>query len=104
MRVPGGDAKSMIDYNQAPITRVILCDRDDAIRRGVYWGAVIRGDVYAGMEGAFTAERIQTFAKAVGNVTEHRPDRRRVAGIRKAHRRHQSQAAAGDRDYRGVAL
>src|SRR6266851_9751032 len=83
---------------------MVFRDGDDSISRGVHRSAVIRGYVDASMECAFTAEWIQAFAKAVGDVTQHRPYRRRVGGIRETHRRHQSQAAAGDGDHRGIAL
>src|SRR5437879_13487996 len=67
-------------------------------------GAIIRRHIDTGVKGALSAKRIEAFPKTVGNMAEHRPDGWRVAGIREAHRRHQTQAAARNGDYRCIAF
>ena len=56
------------------------------------------------MERTLTAERIQALAKAVRDVAQNRPNRRRVRGIGKTHGGQQVETAAGNGDHRSVAL
>jgi len=58
------------DY-EAAVTGVVFDDRNDTVGGGVNRCAVIRCDVNAGMEGAFAAERIETFAKAIRDVAKY---------------------------------
>ncbi len=104
MGVPGGDAKAVINHNQPAVSGMILRSGDDPIRSRVNWRAVVRGDIDAGVERAFTAERVQALTEAVRDVPEYRPALRRVRGIGQAHRRKQVQTAAGNGNRRGVAL
>src|SRR6266446_3493135 len=83
---------------------MVFRDGDDSIRGCVNGGAIVRSHVHAGVKCAFTAERIQALAEAIGNVAHHRPNRWRVGGVRKAHRGEQMEPAAGDGNYCGVAL
>src|SRR5712671_2201434 len=83
---------------------MVFANGDDSIGGGMHRGAIIRRHIDAGMKGALSAKRIEAFPKAIGDVTEHRPDGWRVAGIREAHGWHQTQAAARNGDYRGIAF
>src|SRR6266852_5148074 len=94
----------MIDYHQAAVARMVFANSDDPIGGGMYWSAVIRGHIDAGVKRALTTKRIEAFPKTIGNMAEHRPDGWRVAGIGEAHGRHQSQTAARNGDYRGIAF
>src|SRR5260370_22641998 len=67
--IPGGDTKSVIDYHQAAVPCMVFRDGNDSVSSSVNGSAVIRSDVYAGMKRALTAEWIQAFAKAVGDMT-----------------------------------
>src|SRR5579863_5503323 len=74
MCVPGADAESMVQHNQASIARVVFRDGHDAVRGGVNGSAVIRGHINAGVERAFTAERIQPLSERVRDMSHHGPD------------------------------
>src|SRR6266403_569296 len=104
VRVPGGDSESMIDNHQAAVASMVPCDGDDSIRSGGNRSAIVRSHIHSGVKRAFTAERVQALAEAIGNVTHHRPDRRRVRGVGKAHRGEQMEPAAGDGNHCGIAL
>ena len=64
MRIPGADAETMIEHHQAPIAGVVFRDGHDAVRRRVNRRAVIGRHVNAGVECAFTAERIQAVRRS----------------------------------------
>src|SRR5271156_5377727 len=59
----------------------------------MYWITVLRGNVNAGMEGAFTTEWIHSFAKAARQMPDHRPERRRGRHIAKSARRQKLETA-----------
>src|SRR5580700_1593249 len=73
MRVPGGDAETMIQHNQATVAGMVFSDRYNAIRRSMHRRAVIGGHIHACVERAFAVERIQAFPEAVCDVPHHRP-------------------------------
>src|SRR5882762_10188165 len=73
MSVPRCNSKTMIDNHQPAIARMVFCNADDPIHRRVNRSTIVRRHVYAGMKRAFTAERVQALAEAVGNVSHHRP-------------------------------
>jgi len=50
------------------------------------------------MEGAFPAERVKSFAKAIRNVAKDRPNGGSVAGVGKAKGRQEAQTACGNSD------
>ena len=104
MRVPGGNAKSVIDEYHAAIAGVLPRIEDNAVGRGVHGRAVIGADVNARVERTFTRERVEPLAKAIRDVAENRPDRRRIIGIREGHGGHQAKAARGNSDGRSIAL
>src|SRR5580692_5884730 len=77
---------------------------DDAGGGGVNRSAIVGANVDASVEGTFTRERIEAFAEAVGDMSEDRPDGRRVIGIGKSTGRNQTQATGGNGDSGGVAF
>ncbi len=93
MRVPGGDAKPVIDDHDASIAGVIFRADHYAIRGRVYWRSVIRRHIDACVERAFTAERVKPLAEAVRDMSEHWPNRWCIGGIGETERRHQTQSA-----------
>src|SRR5215469_1976671 len=101
MRVPSSDTKSVVDNHQAAIACVRLGNRNYAVGRGMNRRAVVGSHVYAGVEGAFSAKRIESFTEAIRDVAHYRPNGRRIAGVGKVCGE-QMQSAAGD--YRGVAF
>src|SRR6266404_408194 len=94
----------VIDHYQAAVARMVFSNGDNSIGGGMHRGAIIRRHIDTGVKGALSAKRIEAFPKTVGNMAEHRPDGWRVAGIRKAHGRHQAQTTARNGDYRGIAF
>src|SRR6202007_1741081 len=83
---------------------VILCGSDDAVRRGMYRSTVIRSYIHPGMKGTLPAKGVEALAKAVRDMPQNRPDRRRVGRIRKVQLRHQPQTATGNSNHSGVSL
>src|SRR6266704_4450485 len=79
MRVPGGDPEAMIDHDYASVAGVILGTDHNAVSGHVHRRSIIRSHIHARVERAFTAERIEALAKTVCDMSEHRPNRRRVA-------------------------
>jgi len=104
MRVPGGESETVIDNDHATVAGVLIGADHDAVGGGVDGSAIVGADVDASVEGTFTRERIEAFAKAVGNVSEDRPDGRRVIGIGKSAGRNETEATGGNGDSGGVAL
>src|SRR6266850_5364123 len=94
----------MINYHQAAVAGVVSRDVDDAVGRGVNRRAVIGRYIHSRVERTLTAERVQSLAKAVRDVAQNGPNRRRVGGIGKTHGGQQVEAAAGNGDHRSVAL
>src|SRR5215813_6757495 len=78
MRVPGRQTEAMINDNQASIPGMVFHDGYDAIRCCVNWRAVIGCNINAGVERAFPAEWIKPLTKAVGDMSQDRPNRWRV--------------------------
>ena len=78
MRVPGGNAESVVDYYQPAITGMVVRDGYYTIRRGVHRRPIIGGHIYPGVKRAFSAEGIEALAKTVGDVSQNGPDRRRI--------------------------
>src|SRR6267143_807388 len=87
VRTPSRDAKPVVYDNQAAITGVVFTDGYDAVGSRVNWRAVIGSHIHASVKCTLTAERVQTLTKAVRDVPQDRPDRRRVGGIGKTRRR-----------------
>ena len=56
-------------FHQAAIARMVFRDGDDSVGSGVHRSAIIRADIHARMERAFTRERIQSLAKTVRDMT-----------------------------------
>src|SRR5260370_16458611 len=67
MRVPRCDSKTMVDNHQAPISRMVLCGRDDSVRGRVNRRAIVAPPIHPTTEGAFPAEGIHALAKTIGN-------------------------------------
>ena len=99
VRVPRRNPETVIDHHQPAITRVILSDHYDSVRRRMHGHAIVRRHIHAGMKRAFSAERIQPLTEGIRDMPQHRPSRWSVGRVRKTHRRHQPQSAAirGDR-------
>src|SRR5260221_7135319 len=71
MSVPGGDAKPMIEDDDSAITGVLTNVKHHAVGSGVNSGAIVRANVNARVEGAFTRERVEALAKAVRDVAQN---------------------------------
>src|SRR5262249_30544393 len=95
VRVAGGGAESVGDDEQAAVAGVVLRDGDDAIGGGVHRSAVVGSDVDAGVERAFTGERVEALAEGVGDMPEDGPHRRRIGGVGEAGAGNQPQAVGG---------
>src|SRR5580692_1054881 len=104
MRVPSCESETVIDNDDATVTGVLIGADDDAVGGGVNRSAIVGANVDASVEGTFTRERIEAFAEAVGDMSEDRPDGRRVIGIGKSTGRNQTQATGGNGDSGGVAF
>ena len=94
----------MINHHQTAVTRVVFRDGNHAVRCRMDRSAVVRGHVHARMERTFSAEGIEALAEAIRDVAHHRPNRRRVGGIREAQWGKQMESAAGNSDHRSIAL
>ena len=82
MTVAGRNAIAMIDLKHAAVAVVEIGVGDDAVGGSQHRLAVVAGNVDAGVEGAFTVERIDTLAECTRNRAHHRPHGRSSRGIR----------------------
>src|ERR1700730_1463542 len=93
MAVISRHAKSVIDDYQPPVSRAFVRLDDHAVSGHSHRIAVLRGDIYARVESAFTAERVHALAKRARQMADHWPQSRRGSQVRQARRGDQLQAA-----------
>src|SRR5208283_313060 len=96
MRIPGSDAKAVIDDNHATITGVLSRIEDHTVSGNVHGRTVVRADIHAGVERTFTREGIQAFAEAVRDAANHRHNGRCITRVRESAGRQQAEATCGD--------
>ena len=75
MTVASRYAVAVVDLEHAAVAVVKVGVSHDAVGRSQDRLSVMAGDVHAGMECAFTVERIDALAEGSGDRTHHRPQR-----------------------------
>src|SRR5271165_4018230 len=71
---------SVVDHNGASVAAKIICEGDHAVRWRDHGRTDAGGDIYAGMEGAFSVKRIDAFPKRAGHLALNRPEVRSRVG------------------------
>src|SRR5271169_5526799 len=77
MAVPRFRAKAVVHDDQPAVAFVLFRVRHHAIAAGANYVAVLRGNIDASVEGAFTAERVQSLTEGSGDASHDRPQRGR---------------------------
>lgn len=75
MGVPGGDARAVVDDDNAAVAWADISFFDDAVAGGADFVTKMGSNVEAGVEGAFTAERVEAFTKVTGDAARNWPER-----------------------------
>ena len=77
MPVACGQAVAVINLDHAAVAVVEVREGDHAVGRRHYLLAIMRRDIHAGVECAFTVERINALAERSRNRADDRPERGR---------------------------
>src|SRR5216683_1723560 len=64
--VSRGDAEAVVHNHQSSVARARFRGRHDSVSRSVNGLAVLGGNIHAGMERAFTRERVEALAEGSG--------------------------------------
>src|SRR5579863_6259534 len=93
--IPGSNAKTVINDHQATVTRMQAGFDHHAIGCSTHAFTIFRGDIDAGMKGAFTTEWIQTLPEVRRYAADHRPQGRAEGHLAQGECRHESRTGIG---------
>ena len=78
--VAGGDAVAVVDHDGASVAALKVGESNEAVGRSDHGRADTRGNIDAGMEGAFSVKRIDALAEGAGDLAFDRPEVRSRVG------------------------
>src|ERR1700757_5313679 len=96
MSVAGIDPMAVLKHDRPSVATHKVSESHRAIRRSDHRLPNHRRDIDAGMEGAFSVERIRTFAKRSGYLAFHGPEIRSRVGTSPISRRDVARQAKGE--------